>query len=122
MEITLLTGRMLAAAIVLVLVVNLLYYWQRVTGVEAWTKLSRQLFWGALFAILSLGILQLGLSINDALDNIQDMAPLCAALVFGAPAGITAGFLAAILCWWVSPGPFTQLPGCLIIRRGPGNL
>lgn len=56
---------------------------------------SWQIILGIIFGTLSLAALTFGGEANGNIDNVQDIAPLLAGLLFGAPAGILAGILGA---------------------------
>lgn len=55
-----------------------------------------QVFLGILFGTLAIAAMAYGGVLRNNVDNIQDVAPLLAGLLFGAPAGILAGVLGAI--------------------------
>lgn len=51
---------------------------------------------GILFGIYSCLGTELGVSIGTAVINVRDVAPLCAGLIFGGPAGVIAGLIGGI--------------------------
>lgn len=75
----------------------------------------RQLVYGivfgavAVFSSTSMG----GVDIGGAIMNVRDSSPLCAGLIFGAPAGIIAGFIGGIYRYvavlWGLAGEYTRV-------------
>ncbi len=56
---------------------------------------------GITFGILAVGSTQFGVHIdNGAIMNVRDAAPLCAGLIFGAPAGFIAGLIGGVYRWF----------------------
>src|SRR5574344_1435388 len=53
----------------------------------------RQLVTGILFGALAAFSTEYGVDINGAGMNVRDASPLCAGLIFGAPAGIISGLI-----------------------------
>ncbi|MBR4879417.1 MAG: hypothetical protein IKU13_06245, partial [Clostridia bacterium] len=64
----------------------------------------------AIFATTSLGGFDIG---DGTIMNVRDAAPLCAGLIFGAPAGIIAGIIGGIYryvaVYFGIAGTYTQL-------------
>ena len=60
---------------------------------------TKQIIFGVLFGAMAifsstnLGGIDIG---NGTIMNVRDASPLCAGLIFGAPAGIIAGFIGGI--------------------------
>lgn len=50
---------------------------------------------GIVFGLISVICSEFGVSINGAIINVRDAAPICAGLIFGAPSGIIAGVIGA---------------------------
>ena len=48
---------------------------------------------GLVFGLVAVCNTEFGAPIDGAVVNVRDAAPLCAGLLFGAPAGILAGFI-----------------------------
>ena len=72
----------------------------------------RQIVYGLVFGGLAVIGTEFGVSIEGAVMNIRDAAPLSAALFFGAPAGIIAGFIGGIERWFAvlwGAGTYTRL-------------
>ncbi len=61
---------------------------------------KKQLTTGIIFGIIAICGTEFGVPMNGAVMNARDAAPLCAALVFGAPAGIIAGLIGGIERWF----------------------
>lgn len=71
-----------------------------------------QIVIGIIYGILAVGGTEFGVSIDGAIMNIRDAAPLCAGLFFGAPAGIIAGLIGGVERWFAvywGAGEYTRL-------------
>lgn len=101
--------RMLGSAVLVIVVMLVFYVLEKRTRLGNWRCGCRQLLPGVLFACLTMVLLQLGFKVGGALDNIQDVVPLCAALVFGVPVGMIAGVLGAVLAFFSGIGVFTTV-------------
>ena len=64
------------------------------------TYLTEQCLYGVLFGALAVMGTEWGIPMNGAQANCRDAAVLTAGLVFGAPAGIIAGFIGGIERWF----------------------
>ncbi|MBQ7816239.1 MAG: hypothetical protein IJ339_02625, partial [Oscillospiraceae bacterium] len=64
------------------------------------TYWQRQITIGLLFGAMSAFASEYGFEIMGAVANVRDASPLCAGLIFGAPAGIIAGFTGGIYRWF----------------------
>ncbi len=60
----------------------------------------RQIFIGILFGALACFSGENGVPVRDTVAHVRDAGPLCAGLIFGAPSGIIAGFIAGIYRWF----------------------
>ena len=60
----------------------------------------RQIIIGIIFGGIAILGTEYGIPMNGAMVNCRDAAPLCAGLLFGAPAGIIAGTIGAIERWF----------------------
>ena len=78
------------------------------TGFGKLSKWRRQLIIGVFFGISACLASDFGTPFSGAIINVRDAAPLTAALVFGAPAGLIAGVLGGVyrLFWGA---PFAQM-------------
>ena len=57
----------------------------------------KQIIIGVLFGALAAFSTEYGIDVNGAVMNVRDASPLCAGLIFGAPAGIIAGLIGGII-------------------------
>ena len=73
---------------------------------------KKQLIAGVIFGIIAICGTEFGVPLNGAVLNARDAAPLCAALIFGAPAGLISGFIGGIERWFAvywGAGYYTRL-------------
>jgi len=110
MDMTIVYGKMLVAIFLIEIVVMLCYFVDKKTREKLGMLKVKRLILGVIFGVLAYCILSLGVSIHGALDNIQDVVPLCAGLIFGAPVGLIAGVLSGALIIGFPPGDFVQVP------------
>lgn len=72
----------------------------------------KQALYGLVFGLVAVCNTEFGVPIDGAVVNVRDAAPLCAGLLFGAPAGILAGFIGGVeryfAVFW-GAGAYTQL-------------
>lgn len=59
----------------------------------------KQAITGMLFGIMAIFGTEFGIEIDGAMANVRDAAPVCAGLIFGAPAGIIAGLMGGFERW-----------------------
>ncbi len=75
----------------------------------------KQIIYGILFGAMAIysSTSAGGIDIDGAIVNVRDSAPLCAGLIFGAPAGIIAGLIGGVYryvaVFWGGAGEYTQL-------------
>lgn len=72
----------------------------------------KQVFVGIVFGIIAIMGTEKGVLINGATMNARDAAPLCAGLIFGAPAGIISGLIGGIERWFAvywGAGTYTRV-------------
>ena len=75
----------------------------------------RQLIVGIVFGLIAMysSTSMGGMSMNGAIINVRDASPLCAGLIFGAPAGIISGVIGGVFRYaaaiWGIAGSYTQL-------------
>ncbi len=104
--------KLLLMVIPTVAVSALLYLAERRTALGKRSYWTRQWVAGLAFAGLAVLGTELGMTINGATMNVRNAAPLCAGLIFGAPAGIIAGVIGGVeryfAVYW-GAGAFTQL-------------
>ncbi|HEZ7987846.1 MAG TPA: SpoIIE family protein phosphatase [Ruminococcus sp.] len=74
--------------------------------------IAKQLITGIMFGGLAILGTEFGIKIDGAIINARDASPICAGLLFGAPAGIIAGIIGGVERWlaviW-GAGEYTQL-------------
>jgi len=73
---------------------------------------NKQIIVGIIFGILAIVGTEFGVPLNGAVLNARDAAPLCAGLIFGAPAGVIAGLIGGIerfFCVYWGGGTYTRL-------------
>lgn len=61
---------------------------------------QKQIIAGLIFGVIAIMGTEFGIQMNGAALNARDAAPLCAALIFGAPAGIISGLIGGIERWF----------------------
>ena len=74
--------------------------------------MTRQIIIGILFGVVSAFASSYGVEWLGAVVNVRDAAPLCAGLIFGAPAGIISGLIGGLYRWFSvywGGGVYTQL-------------
>ena len=72
----------------------------------------KQIVYGIIFGLLACAGTEFGVPIEGATMNIRDAAPISAALFFGAPSGIIAGFIGGIERWFAvywGAGTYTRM-------------
>lgn len=77
-----------------------------------WSERKKQLFAGLCFGLVAIFGTEFGVPMDGLRVNARDAAPICAGLIFGAPAGIMAGLIGGIeryLAAWWGAGFYTQL-------------
>ena len=71
-----------------------------------------QIIVGIVFGLVAVCGTEFGLPYRDIVINMRDAAPACAALIFGAPAGVIAGLIGGIERWFSvfwGVGAFTRV-------------
>lgn len=74
--------------------------------------MQKQLLFGFAFGVLAILGTEVGVKIDGAILNVRDTAPLCAGLLFGAPAGIISGLIGGVERWFAvlwGAGEYTRL-------------
>lgn len=99
-------------ACLVVLTCVVFYLLDKKTRFHAIKPLWKQVIYGVVFGGLSVMGTELGVSVNGVTLNVRDAAPLCAGLIFGAPAGIIAGVIGGVeryvAAYW-GAGWYTQI-------------
>lgn len=93
--------KLTAIAILPVVASVLLYSMERQwKAVQNLSKGKKQVLYGCVFGLLAILGTECGVDIGGAILNVRDAAPICAGLIFGAPAGILAGLIGGIERWF----------------------
>lgn len=104
--------KLFIAALLNVLVAAIIYILERKTRFGQWKKWQKQSVIGVIFGALAVLATEYGIPIDGATMNVRDAAPLCAGLIFGAPAGIIAGVIGGVeryfAVYW-GAGEYTQI-------------
>ncbi len=95
--------------------VVLLYLVEKHTAVQRLPYMVKEAAIGVLFGILAIFSGQYGIALQDMIINVSDAAPLCAGLVFGAPAGVISGLIGGIYRFFWGVGDFTRVASSISI-------
>lgn len=82
-----------ALSLVTPFITLLLYLADKKTKFSLMKNPIKQVFYGVIFGALAILYSEVGFEVNGVVANIRDSAPLCAGLIFGAPAGIVSGLI-----------------------------
>lgn len=90
----------------------LIYLAERTNAARKIPYIARQVLIGIMFGALAIMGTEFGIKIDGAVINARDASPICAGLLFGAPAGIIAGVIGGVERWlavfW-GAGEYTRL-------------
>lgn len=96
-----------------VAVTVVLYLLDKKTAFKKLKNGTKQILYGLIFGISSIIASESGVPVEGgAIINVRDSSPLCAALIFGTPAGIVAGLLGGTERWlavYWGAGTYTRL-------------
>ena len=92
--------KLLMPALGVSVLVYILYSIEKMTSFKKLPYKAKQIIWGILFGCVSMYASDHGVEIDGAVMNVRDAGPLCAGLIFGAPAGVIAGFMGGIYRWY----------------------
>lgn len=92
--------RLFAIVVVQVTVASLLFVIDNKKDIFNFGYAKRQVFFGVVFGLLSVIGSEFGVSINGAVINVRDAAPICASFLFGGPSGIIAGLIGGLERWF----------------------
>lgn len=84
----------------------------RTTAVKKIPYIQRQIIIGILFGGLAIIGTEYGVKTDGAIINARDASPICAGLLFGAPAGVIAGVIGGAERWFAvlwGAGEYTRL-------------
>ena len=90
----------------------LLYMTEKKTPFGKADRWLKQCIIGVLFGALAIFSTEYGVDVGGAIMNVRDASPICAGLIFGAPAGIISGVIGGAYRWlavfW-GAGEYTRL-------------
>ena len=90
----------------------LLYMTEKKTPFGKANKWLKQCIIGVLFGAIAAFSTEYGVDVGGAIMNVRDASPICAGLIFGAPAGIISGVIGGAYRWlavfW-GAGEYTRL-------------
>ena len=90
----------------------LLYMTEKKTPFGKANKWLKQCIIGVLFGALAAFSTEYGVDVGGAIMNVRDASPICAGLIFGAPAGIISGVIGGAYRWFAvywGAGAYTRL-------------
>ena len=90
----------------------LLYMTEKKTPFGKANKWLKQCIIGVLFGALAAFSTEYGVDVGGAIMNVRDASPICAGLIFGAPAGIISGVIGGAYRWlavYWGAGEYTRL-------------
>lgn len=90
----------------------LLYMTEKKTPFGKANKWLKQCIIGILFGALAAFSTEYGVDVGGAIMNVRDASPICAGLIFGAPAGIISGVIGGAYRWlavYWGAGAYTRL-------------
>ena len=99
-------------ALLPVILSALIYLAERTKAIRKLPYAVRQLLIGVLFGGLAILGTEFGIKTDGAIINARDASPICAGLLFGAPAGIIAGLIGGVERWFAvlwGAGQYTRL-------------
>ena len=86
-----------------------IYWTEQRTLLQNRNRWLRQLLIGLLYGGAAVLATMYGIPVKGAVLNVRNAAPLTAGLLFGAPAGLLAGFIGGIYRWVWGAGDMTRL-------------
>lgn len=89
-----------------------LYVLEKKTRFGKMKYAAKQTIIGVIFGLVAICATEFGVNVGGATINIRDSAPICAGLLFGAPAGIIAGVIGGVERWFAyywGAGEYTRL-------------
>ncbi|MBQ0037584.1 MAG: SpoIIE family protein phosphatase [Clostridiales bacterium] len=85
-----------SAALLPVIFSIILYLVDKKTAFGRLNKWVKQIVFGCVFGALAIIGTEFGVSVHGATMNVRDAAPVCAGLIFGAPAGVISGLIGGV--------------------------
>jgi len=104
--------QLMIVALIPIILSVVLYCVKKREGFRKLPYMARQTIIGVLFGIAAVCSTIFGVDVGGATANVRDAAPLCAGLLFGAPAGIIAGAIGGIHRWFATyfgAGEYSQI-------------
>ncbi len=104
--------KLLLLAFGISILVQGVYAIDKFTSFKNLTNKTKQIIWGVIFGGVAMFSSEYGVDIGGAVMNVRDAAPICAGLIFGAPAGVIAGVLGGAYRWFSvywGAGTYTRL-------------
>ena len=103
--------RLATAAAVPVIISGILYTVNKKTRFGNLKESTKQIIYGLVFGCISILASEFGVPMPGAKINTRDAAPICAGLLFGAPAGMISGLMGGLERWFSvywGGGAYTQ--------------
>jgi serine phosphatase RsbU (regulator of sigma subunit) len=103
------------AVLLNIAVAVILYISDKKTAFNKLSYQTKQIIYGVVFGLLAVfsSTNYGGINVGGAIVNVRDASPLCAGLIFGAPAGVISGIIGGIFRYiapfWNISGSYTQL-------------
>ncbi len=104
--------QLVASGLLPVAVSVILYIIDKNTAFGKMKYAPKQIVLGLIFGVLAVCATEFGVDIGGAIINVRDSAPICAGLIFGAPAGIISGVIGGVERWFSTlwgGGEYTRL-------------
>lgn len=101
-----------AVALLPVVLSTLIYLAEKTKAISKIPSAVKQIIIGILFGGLAILGTEFGVKTDGAIINARDASPICAGLLFGAPAGIIAGVIGGVERWFAvlwGAGEYTRL-------------
>lgn len=101
-----------AVALLPVVLSTLIYLAKKTKAISKIPYAVKQIIIGILFGGLAILGTEFGVKTDGAIINARDASPICAGLLFGAPAGIIAGVMGGVERWFAvlwGAGEYTRL-------------
>ena len=92
--------KLLMPALGVSVLVYIVYMIEKLTSFKKLPDKAKQVIWGIIFGCMAIYASENGVEIDGAVMNVRDAGPLCAGLIFGAPAGVIAGIIGGVYRWF----------------------
>lgn len=104
--------KLISVGLLPVAVSVIIYIIDKNTAFGKMKNIPKQIVLGVIFGMLAVCATEFGVDIGGAIVNVRDSAPICAGLIFGAPAGIISGVIGGVERWFSTlwgGGEYTRL-------------